>query len=168
MSIFYPTVKLRRISDITTKMLKSLGVSALILDVDNTLTTHNNPVPDKDVLLWLETMRKAGIKLVIASNNRPKRVRPFANGLSLDYAANAMKPLPVGFLRTASRLKLPARQIGVVGDQIFTDVLGGNLFRAKTFLVEPMHPENGPFFKLKRKLEIYILRRYSRKMGEKR
>lgn len=163
MSILYPTASFKKISDIRPETLESFGVSALILDVDNTLATHNNPVPDEDVLVWLEQMRKAGIRLVIASNNNKRRVRPFASELGLDYVSRAMKPMPVGFLRVCGRLGLPPENIGVVGDQIFTDVLGGNLFGAKTFLVQPMSPENGPLFRLKRRLEVVILKNYARK-----
>lgn len=168
MSIFYPTLLFHRISEITCETLDSLGVTALILDVDNTLATHNNPVPDKDVLLWIERMRRNGIHLVIASNNNRKRVAPFAKALSLDYAANSMKPLPIGFWRTSKQLRIPPEQIGVVGDQIFTDILGGNLFRAKTFLVEPMQPESGWFFRLKREIEIIILNNYRKKKENNR
>lgn len=160
MSIFYPTVMVNRVSDIRPETLDELGVSALILDVDNTLASHNHPIPDADILLWLERMREAGIRLVIASNNRPRRVRPFAEGLGLAYSANSMKPLPVGFIRVSGRLGLPPRSFGVVGDQIFTDVLGGNLFGAKTFLVNPIKSEAGPFFRLKRKVELMIIKRY--------
>lgn len=159
-SVFYPSVMLRRVSDISPEQLKLLGISALILDVDNTLTTHNNPMPDTDVLKWLAVMRENGIKLVIASNNSGARVNAFAKKLGLDYVARAAKPLPIGFWRVAKRMGLSAKSFGVVGDQIFTDTLGGNLFGAKTFLVQPMQPEKGPFFKLKRKIEVPIIKAY--------
>lgn len=165
MSLLYPTIMLRRVTGITPEMLRKLGVKALILDADNTLTTHNNPVPDSDVLLWLDTMRENGIKLVIVSNNNDRRIRPFAQQMNLDYTANALKPLTRGFTATARRLGLMPREIAVVGDQIFTDILGGNLFGAPTILVEPMEPETGPLFRFKRKLEVGILRRYRQKRG---
>ena len=158
MSVFYPDVMRKRISELTPELLAQLGVQALVLDVDNTLTTHNNPVPDKDVLLWLEDMHRRKIPMLIVSNNSAQRVAPFAAELRLPYTSDALKPLPVGFMRAAKRLNLPPEKIGIVGDQIFTDILGGNLFGAKTILVEPMEPEIGPFFRLKRKLEHHILR----------
>lgn len=136
---------------------------ALILDADNTLTTHNNPVPDKDVISWLEQMKQSGVQLVIVSNNSGRRIQPFARQLGLPYTARALKPLTWGFRRTVQELGLPARQVAVVGDQIFTDILGGNLFGSPTILVEPMEPETGPLFRLKRKVEKKILRAYRRK-----
>lgn len=159
MSVFEPTVFLKHISHIKPELLRGLGVKAMILDVDNTLATHNNPEPDASVLVWLEQMRSEGFRLAIASNNRRRRVEPFARGLGLEYACFSMKPLPKGFFEISRKLGLPPRSIAVVGDQIFTDVLGGNLFGAKTILVEPMLAEPGPFFRLKRRLEKIILGR---------
>lgn len=160
MSFFYPTIALHRVSEITPGLLKKRGIKALLLDADNTLTTHNNPLPDQDVQLWLGRMREAGIKMVIVSNNHHKRLKPFAATLELGYTARALKPLTYGFRATAKRLGLAPKEIAVVGDQIFTDILGGNLFGSTTILVEPMEPETGPLFRLKRKLEVGILRRY--------
>jgi len=163
MKLLYPTAMFEKISDITVELLERFGVSALILDVDNTLAAHGSPTPDKNAVKWLETMRKAGIKLVIASNNYNRRVAPFAGLLSLDYAANSMKPLPIGFSRVSKRLGLPASSFGVVGDQIFTDVLGGNLFGAKTFFVKPLSDKELFSIKLKRKIEARILNAYAGK-----
>lgn len=166
--LLYPTAMFRRVTEISAAYLRSLGVSALILDADNTLTTHNNPQPADDVMDWLERMRGGGIKLVIVSNNNAQRIRPFARRLGLAYTSGAMKPLTVGFRRTAEKMGLLPEQIAVVGDQIFTDILGGNLFGSPTILVEPMQPEDGPFFRLKRKLEGRILRRYQKRKGRLR
>jgi HAD superfamily phosphatase (TIGR01668 family) len=160
MSLFYPTIMLKRVWDITPEILQNLGVKALLLDVDNTLTTHNNPAPDTEALKWLAEMKAAGIMVCLASNNRERRVRPFAESLGAKHVSNACKPLPVGFIRAAKRLRLPAKAFAAVGDQIFTDIVGGNLFGAKTILLEPIEFETGPFFKLKRKLEKGIINEY--------
>ena len=156
----HPTRRLRRIWEITKSMLDDMGVTALILDVDNTLTTHNNPHPDEKVLEWLRVIRQQGIRLVLVSNNRSRRIRPFAEMLGLEYTANALKPLGKGFRQAARRVDARPGEIGVVGDQVFTDVLGGNLFGAKTILVEPMEEEDKPFFRVKRSLELRALRNY--------
>lgn len=158
--MLYPTILLHRASHITPHMLKKMGVHALVLDADNTLTTHNNPEPAGEMIVWLDKMRAAGIQLVIVSNNNSRRIQPFAARLGIGYTAMACKPLTIGFSRTARRLGLHAKEIAVVGDQIFTDILGGNLFGAVTILVEPMEPESGLLFCLKRKLEVKILQRY--------
>lgn len=167
MSLFYPSIMLNHISDISPEQLKKLKITALMLDVDNTLATHNNPEPDAKVMQWLELMRKNGIRLVIASNNSGKRVSAFAEKLGLDFVSRAAKPLPIGFMVAAKRMKLPIENVGIVGDQIFTDILGGNLFGAKTFLVKPIEPEKSLPFRFKRKLEKPILNAYARKTNKR-
>jgi len=160
MSIFYPTAIAHRVMDITKEMLDDMGVTGLILDVDNTLTTHNNPKPDFKVLEWISKMRECGIGLVILSNNYKRRIRPFAGEIKLPFVAFAAKPLPFGYARALRVLGVPKRSVAIVGDQIFTDILGARLYGAKTILVEPFAPETGPFFRLKRRIEAVILKRY--------
>ena len=162
MSQLFPNFYLKSITALTPAILKRWGIRGLILDVDNTLTTHGNPHPDPDVLLWLKTMREHHIEMAILSNNTPRRVQPFAKVLRMDFVANAKKPLAFGFRRVAAKLGLAKDEIAVVGDQIFTDILGGNLWGAKTILVKPIQPETTSFFRLKRRLERdIILRRFA-------
>ena len=75
---------------------------------------------------WLALMRKNGIALLLISNNREKRVRDFAARLHLPFVANACKPLPFRIRQAAKRMNLPVSAIAVVGDQVYTDVLGGH------------------------------------------
>lgn len=168
MSLLHPTLHLKSITGLSLRQLERWGVKGLILDVDNTLTTHDNPVPHPQVLLWLERMSRRGISMIILSNNHPGRVQPFAQLLELPFTANAAKPLPQGFGRAAAELALPKEQIAVVGDQIFTDILGGNLFGVKTVLVEPIQPESTRFFRWKRWLERGVLRGYRRRLKHDR
>ena len=78
MNKLYPNAVARRVWQITPQLLNSWGVKGLILDIDNTLTTHNNPIPEPQVAQWLEDNRRAGIRMIVLSNNHPERVRPFA------------------------------------------------------------------------------------------
>ncbi len=168
MSFLYPTRLFRHISDIPVSLLKAWEIQVVVLDVDNTLTTHNNPMPDEKAMAWLEEMKNHGFRLVILSNNRGERVRLFAQCLGLEYTANAMKPLPKGFGETARRMQVVPEEMVVVGDQIFTDILGANLFGCRSILVEPIQPETNWFFRLKRQLEKGILKGYRKLQQEKR
>lgn len=165
MSVFYPTIMLKKITDLTLDILKEQGISALILDVDNTLAPPDSHVPDDGALRWLALMKNAGIELIIASNNTIKRVKPLAKSLGIDYVANSAKPLPIGFSKVAKRMGRDPKGFGVVGDQIFTDVLGGNLFGAKTFLIQPIAKETNPLFVLRRKVEAGVIKSYRKKYG---
>ena len=153
MAFLRPHIIKHRISDIPLDFLREKGIKALLLDVDNTLTTHNNPQPDTVILAWLEQVRQAGIAMMLVSNNAGPRVAKFAQKLNMPYTARAAKPLPFGFWRAAKQLGVKPRETLVIGDQIFTDIWGGRLFGAQTVWVQPIEPETGPFFRLKRRWE---------------
>lgn len=157
--LFRITGAFGRVTDITPDVLAQLGIRGLILDLDNTLTTHDNPVPGEGVLEWLELMKNSGIRLMIVSNNHPPRVEPFAQMLGLEYVSEGRKPLTKGFREAMKRMGLPRKSLAAVGDQIYTDVLGANLFRIKMLYVKPIEHEKTTFFKVKRRLEKPFLPR---------
>lgn len=154
--LLYPEYRFQRVWEITPEWLASRGIDAVLLDVDNTLTTHDNPEVDRRVLCWLDRMRQSGVKLAILSNNSRERVEPFARRLGLRYFARAKKPLG-GQARRAVTM-LGAGKTAVVGDQIFTDVLCARLAGLTPVMVELMEPEPFALFKIKRALERLVLR----------
>ena len=168
MKIFAPRFCFRRVTDLTPAWLERQGLGALLLDVDNTLTTHDDPTPHPDIAAWLDGMRQAGVGMMIVSNNTEERVRPFAEILGLPYVADGKKPGTDGMRRAAEKLGgLRPEETAVIGDQIFTDVWGGNRFGALTIMVAPLGPEIVPFIKLKRVAEKLVLRgRKPRKLEE--
>ena len=145
----------RRTVEISPAFLKKHGIKGLILDVDNTLTTHDNPVPAEGIREWLDTMRAAGIKLIIVSNNHPERVRPFAAPLGLDFVSDSGKPLRRGYKAAMKKMGLKASETAAVGDQLFTDVWGANISGVTMLYVEPMElePKSKRFIRFKRVLE---------------
>lgn len=169
MALFYPTIYRRRVTDITVKDLRALGAQGILLDIDNTLTTHDNPVLDERVRVWLDEMHKAGFLLTVVSNNREERVRPFAEAIGLSYQARAAKPLSRGYREAVRSMGLSARQCVAVGDQIFTDILGANLSGMKSVLLEPIELETEQkFIVFKRRIERVLLgtRRSKRRREE--
>lgn len=163
MAIFKPTFALKSILEITPQALAAHDIKALILDVDNTLTTHNNPIPAEGISEWIENMKKHNIKLLIVSNNNAERVTPFAETLGLHFVPNGAKPLPMGFLRAVRELGYSKKNICAVGDQIFTDILGANLAGVRSVFVYPIEPETSVPFKIKRAIEKPLLpKRFNR------
>ena len=151
--LFKPTYVFDKVGDVTPKFLKSKGIKALLLDLDNTLTTHNNPIPPQSSLDWLESMKRAGIRLMIVSNNDAERVTPFAEQLKLDFEPSAAKPLTFGYSRALKRLGLKKSEAAAIGDQIFTDILGSNLKGIRSIFVFPIEPETSLPFRFKRACE---------------
>ena len=131
---FKPTYVFDKAGDITPEFLKKKNIKGLILDLDNTLTTHNNPEPPRSSLEWLDKMKAAGIRLMIVSNNHAPRVTPFARQLELDFVSEGKKPLTFGYTKAIEKLGLEKKNVAAVGDQIFTDVLGSNLKAYVQFL----------------------------------
>lgn len=163
MSIFYPHERHPTILDISPKTIAESGFRGVILDVDNTLTTHDNPVPSDGVLAWLQAAREAGLQLIILSNNSAERVSLFATLLGLDFESNGKKPLPTGYRRALLRLGLSNKEAVAIGDQIFTDVLGARLAGIYCIFVNPIEPEHTRFFRFKRWLERPILSGFERR-----
>ncbi|MBQ8727210.1 MAG: YqeG family HAD IIIA-type phosphatase [Oscillospiraceae bacterium] len=157
--LFKPTFVFNTVTEITSAFLKQNGIKGLILDLDNTLTTHNNPKPPKYIIAWINAMKSADIPLVIVSNNKYDRVRPFAQMLQLPFISDGAKPLTKGIDEARKAMRLSKNEVAIVGDQIFTDMLGANIKRMPTIYVYPIELEDGLFFRFKRVLETPFLPR---------
>ena len=160
--MFYPTHYAHRLYEIDIEKLKKAGIRCVILDVDNTLTTHDNPNIDPKMVAWLEKAQSEGLILVILSNNSEERVKPFAQKVGLLYESHAGKPRVGGYQRVFQRFSVKPQETVAIGDQIFTDILGGNRAGVMTILVQPIELETTRFFKLKRALERALLKRKGR------
>ncbi len=165
MAIFTPSCVFRNITHIDLDFLRSKGIKALVLDVDNTLTAHGSQTLNKDIAQWLDMVRAAGIKLMLASNNTEARVAPFAKRIGVEHASFCCKPGPKWLLCAKRKWRLPNSAIALIGDQIFTDQLAGGLYGVKVFLVRPMYRDTKPTIRLKRFLESPFLVRYYKNGG---
>lgn len=146
------------ISLIPIEKLLASGIKGLILDIDNTLTTHDNPKPSKGVQQWLNDAADCGIKMIVLSNNNAERVERFAEILKLPFVADGRKPLVGGYKKCADFMECKPRQVAIIGDQLFTDIWGGNRFGCMTIWVKPIEAEKMIFFKIKRFFEKKILK----------
>lgn len=162
-----PEVVFRRVEAITPEVLRQMGITALVLDVDNTLTGDGSQQLDDSVAAWLAAMRAAGVSLTIVSNNTARRVRPFAERIGLAWVPLACKPLPPGLMTARRRLGVARRQMAMVGDQIFTDRLAAGLYGIRCLYVLPRTPhDKNRGVRFKRRLEKPFLRRYYEKGGK--
>ena len=158
-----PHLQLNRATDITPELLNKMNVTCLILDVDNTLCLKKGKIILEGVKNWLSEMKKAGIKLIILSNAKKSRMEGIAKGFELPFVALGLKPLTVGYKRAAKRMGESIKNCAIVGDQLLTDILGGNLAGCKTILVCPVELENSFGFKIKRGIERKLLKKYNLK-----
>ncbi len=164
--MFVPQVMFRDVTKITPEYLQENGILALVLDVDNTLTAHDSQEVKEDIELWLNKMQENGIKLMLGSNNTKKRVGPFAERLGLPFASFCCKPSPKWLWEAQKRWGLPKKSIALVGDQLFTDLLGGTLYGARVLVVKPLYEDIKPTVRFKRHLEKPFLLRYYKNGGK--
>lgn len=159
MSLVMPTVALKVVTDITLELLDSLHIKAILLDVDNTLALHGSQKPFDGAVEWTKMVREHGIQIVIISNNLRRRVAPFAAQFELPFIPSANKPFRYGINKARKLLGLTSAEILIVGDQVFTDILGANLFRMKSVLLEPVDNEDSLTFRFRRWLEKRVRRK---------
>ncbi len=155
-----PDIKLHGITDITVELLKNHDIKALLLDVDNTMSTHHGTILTDGLMEWIAKMQQSGIKLMVLSNSKRFRIEPFASRIGLPFISLGCKPLPTGYLRGVKALSEKRKNVAIVGDQIFTDILGGNIVGVKSILLTPIKLEDGWSFKIRRKLEKKLYKRY--------
>lgn len=146
-----------RLCDVSLDELRARGITGLIIDLDNTLVAYRQSDILNDHLAWVKMAHEQAFKIVMLSNNFSERVRTVASQLHVEYVPNALKPLPTGFWRAKKALGLPRRQIAVVGDQLFTDVLGAKLFGFYTILTEPIEPHDFAITRVLRFFERLVL-----------
>ncbi len=134
------------------------GMRGIVTDLDNTLVAWNSPVAPPKLVAWLEHVRERGFRVCIVSNNDQLRVSSFAAPLGIESLHKAHKPRRAAFVRALRKLETNASETCMVGDQLFTDILGGNRMGFHTILVRPVHVREFPGTRAARLLERIVLR----------
>lgn len=138
------------------------GYRGLIFDLDNTICSYSTAKPTIKIMRFIASLQEMGFQVFIVSNNSRQRVEKFNEDLHLPIMARAQKPLTGAILRAIKRMGLKKSQVAVVGDQIYTDVWGGNRAGITTVLVEPVENRESLFFRIKRALEAPVLEHYQK------
>lgn len=161
-----PEYVFQDVTHITPAFLAGKGITALVLDIDNTLTDDGSQQLPREVAAWLQAMRTAGVRLTIVSNGTPRRVAPFARKLGLDYVCWAAKPMPPGLMVARRRLGVEKRRMAMVGDQLYADRMAAALYGIPALMVVPRGPDRGAQVRLKRKWERRFWQRYYDRGGK--
>ena len=164
--ILYPNQYFDKVTDITIEFLKENNIYGLILDVDNTLIDIEKNMVE-GLKEWTENLKKNNIKFCILSNsNKAKKVKKVSETLDIPYFYFAKKPLKFGFKKAKKVLNLNNENIAVVGDQIFTDILGANRSKMFSILVKPIMEKDIWITILKRPIENKIIENYKKSIKE--
>ncbi|MBO4941267.1 MAG: YqeG family HAD IIIA-type phosphatase [Clostridia bacterium] len=159
-NIFLPEVFVDTVFDIDLQDLSQNGVKAFIFDIDNTLATYAMPLPDEKTAEWINVLKDKGFGVFFASNNDEMRVKTFADSVGVPYKAKALKPLGKYLKRACRLMEVSPGETALVGDQLFTDIWGGNWLGMYTILVNPISEVEDRFVKFKRRFEKMILKNF--------
>lgn len=157
--LLIPDKRFLHIATITAELLARENVKGLVLDIDYTLAHKTTLLPDDEVRALIHNLQQAQVQLYVLSNNHHNRVSRFAHALGLPYRANGLKPFPFAFLHAVKVMGLRKEEVVAVGDQIYTDVLGGHLSGLRVWMVAPYGGGGRSwFYRLRRKTEMPFIR----------
>ncbi|HHW08143.1 MAG TPA: YqeG family HAD IIIA-type phosphatase [Clostridia bacterium] len=152
-----PHLYVNRLEDIPLAELAEKGIRGLIIDLDNTVTEWNSNFIQEKVRAWFEQLPQYNLKPCLVSNNSHGRVRKVAEQLGVPFISKAGKPRRRAFRKAMEMLGLDPQVTAVIGDQVFTDVLGGNRLRLMTILVVPLTKKEFIGTRFMRQLEKLVL-----------
>lgn len=140
-----PWKKVDSVYELTGQRLAALGVTFLMADLDNTLCLYSASGPDETLKAWKNDLSRYGVTLFLLSNSRkPRRAADFAQELDIPYLGHAGKPKVGGYKKTMADHNVVPEQCAMVGDQVFTDVLGANRAGVRSILVKPISLRGNP------------------------
>lgn len=137
-----PKLIANQLTDITQDMLHARGIQLLMLDFDNTIVPYTTSVPTEKMASWLKEMNASDISVCIVSNSHKDRVPEFCREYGLACITHAKKPFSRGIRACLSQYGIPADRAALVGDQIYTDVLGANCAGVTSILVKAIDNHN--------------------------
>ena len=153
--IFRPKAYSKNIYEINYDKLKKNGIKCLLFDLDNTISPEYEILLTKKIKTFLNNLKK-DFKVIIISNNFPHRLKKFGDYYDVDVLSLSLKPLLYKYIYVLLKYKFKRCEIAAVGDQLVTDILGGNKIGIKTILVDPITNKDGKATFLNRKIEKRI------------
>lgn len=140
-----------------------MGFRGVLYDIDNTLVPHGADADERAIALF-KKLREIGFDVCLLSNNKKNRVERFNKDVKANYIFKAQKPYSRNYYLAATMMKISIKSVLCIGDQLFTDIYGGNLAGIHTILVNPINKKEEIQIVLKRILEKPILHAYKRKL----
>ncbi len=138
LDLFRPRLSLAAIFELDLAGLRERGIRGILLDLDNTLVPYGSPAAPPEVHTWVGRAKEAGFRLALVTNNRRRRTRDLAAALEIPIASGWAKPSPSMFRRAMDLMGTTPAATALVGDQLLTDILGGNRLGLYTILVAPL------------------------------
>lgn len=162
---FQPTLQAPSLDRISVEQLVRDGIKGLIIDLDNTMTPWNDVNVGPKVAEWFIKVKDAGIQACVVSNNKKRqRVAVVAERIGIPFVFRATKPRSKAFKAGMDLLRTGQRDTAVIGDQLFTDILGGNRLGLYTILVTPINDHEfigTRFMRRAEKLLVWMMKHFT-------
>ncbi|MDD2181284.1 MAG: YqeG family HAD IIIA-type phosphatase [Bacilli bacterium] len=159
MEKYIPDVYQKSIYTIEYSKLLDRGIKCLLFDLDNTLVPASIKISNNKIKELFKELKEKGFDVHIFSNSSKSRVKIFADELQVDYCASACKPFKYKFKKLLYDNDYNESQVAIIGDQILTDVLGGNLVGITTILVNPISQKDFFLTRFTRIVEKKIIKK---------
>ncbi len=163
---FKPDYTFNTYDEVTPEFLRSIGVRAVLSDIDNTLAPYEQAEPDEKIVAWVESLKANGIGLALISNNHADRVELFNKKLGLPAYPDAGKPGSKYMNIALGELGADPSCAAMLGDQLFTDAYAGKRLKMKAIILPPIKDKTTLFFRFKRALEKPIMKSYLREAAK--
>lgn len=137
-----PQLMTDELTDLTPELLRGRNIRLLMMDFDNTIVPYTTDVPTEKMADWLRNMLESDILLCVVSNSHNSRVPTFCEKYGLHCITRAKKPGTKGIRECLEQFEIPAEEAALVGDQIFTDTMGGNFAGVTSILVRAIDNHN--------------------------
>ncbi|HHX50840.1 MAG TPA: YqeG family HAD IIIA-type phosphatase [Clostridia bacterium] len=167
LNLLKPDLYVNQLQDVPLPELIHAGIRGIIIDLDNTITAWNSPEVTGDIFNWFQEMKQHQFQVCLVSNNGKARVAVVADKLGIPFIFKASKPRRRSFRQAMEVLGTKPPETAVIGDQVFTDVLGGNRLNLYTILVVPLNKREFIGTRFMRQLENIVIKTVvKKKMGE--
>ncbi len=162
---FTPNYMFGTFEEVTVEFLRSIGIRALLIDIDNTLAPYEVAEPDERIRGWFARLQAAGIRAALVSNNHAERVEKFNAGLGLPAYPDSHKPRRKTLERAMREMGVTHAETAMMGDQLLTDAYAGKHIGLPAIIVPPIRDKKNLFFRFKRLCERPFIRKYAKREG---
>ena len=163
----HPDLMLESIYELDLSFLEEKGIRGVILDMDNTLLPFGTTEVDEQMIQWVESLKEAGYRLCVVSNSAQQKGDNLTSRVGIPAIWHATKPRRGAFRRALQKMELNPEEAVAIGDQVFTDVLGGNRLGLFTILVPQLGSKDFIWTRMMRRLERKVLRQIQEGVGVK-
>ncbi|MCQ2751825.1 MAG: YqeG family HAD IIIA-type phosphatase [Coriobacteriales bacterium] len=159
MRLFKPDRYFVSVLDIKPQEIIDAGYKGIVLDLDNTILPRTEKKVPRNLKKWVKQVQKSGIEVVFLSNNWHGRIVKAAKKMNVELVTKALKPCPHGFLQARWHMGTKRKNTLVLGDQTFTDILGGHILGMESWLVKPLATQDLKHTKILRNVDKIALRK---------